>query len=84
MADATTPTPGQKGYWRWLHNRMLAALGDGSFLRFNGYTVPNRTFQYRSLSEYRSLLDWVKARADVEDGKAPYRGRTYAGNRGRG
>jgi len=84
MSYPTPPAPGQKGYWRWLYHQMLAALSDGSFIRFNGYTVPGRTFQYRSLSEFRSLLSWVKDQADVEDGTPPYRGRTYAGQGGRG
>jgi len=76
--------PGQKGFWRQLYNRMLAALDDGTFMRFQGYTVPNRTFNYRSLQDFMKLLDWVKAQADVEDAIPPYRGRIYAGQRGRG
>lgn len=78
------PTPGQKGYWRWLYNQMLTALSDGSFMRFNGYTVPNRTFQYRSITDFKKLLDWVKDQADAEDGTPSFRGRTYAGQGGRG
>lgn len=78
------PQPGQKGYWRWLYNQMLAALADGSFFRFNGYTVPGRSFQYRSINDFKSLLDWVKSQADIEDGIRPYVGRTYAGQGGRG
>ena len=76
--------PGQKGFWRQLYHQMLAALNDGSFLRFQGYTVPNRTFQYRNINDFMKLLDWVKAQADVEDGIQPYRGRTFAGQGGRG
>ena len=48
------------------------------------YTVPGRTFQYRSLDEFRTQLEWVKNQADLEDGKQPYKGRTYAGQGGRG
>lgn len=72
------------GYWRTLYNKMLASLEDGNFMRFNGYTVEGRTFQYRSLQDFLKLLDWVKVKADLEEGLAPYRGRTYAGNAGRG
>jgi hypothetical protein len=78
------PVPGQKGYWRWLYCQMLAALGDGLFMRFNGYTVPGRTFQYRSIADFTKLLDWVKMQADTEDGTPPFRGRRYAGQGGRG
>jgi hypothetical protein len=77
----TQATP---GFWRALYGKMLAALEDGSFMRLNGYTVPGRTFQYRGLQDFLKILDWVKARADLEEGVAPYRGRTYAGNAGRG
>lgn len=83
-APPLAPAPGEPGHWRWLYNSMLTSLGDGSFLRFNGYTVAGRSFQYRSLDEFRSLLTWVKGQADIEDGIQPYKGRTYAGNRGRG
>ncbi len=59
-AQTSPPNPGTTGYWRWLYNQMLAAMADGSFMRFNGYTVPNRTFQYRSLPEFRAQLEWVE------------------------
>ena len=85
MAETTTTfLPGQKGFWRQLYHKMLAALDDGSFIRFNGYTVPNRTFQYRSLQDFQKLLDWVEKQANLEDGIQPYRGRTFAGQGGRG
>ena len=80
----TPPAPGQKGYWRWLYNQMLTALAEGTFLRFNGYSVPGRSFQYRSIADFRSLLAWVAQQADMEDGILPYRGRTRAGQGGRG
>lgn len=83
-AQTPQPIPGQKGYWRRLYHEMLAALSDGSFMRFNGYTVQGRTFQYRSLADFKKLLDWVRDQADLEDGIAPYRGRTSAGQGGRG
>lgn len=82
-STAPAPAPGQPGYWRWLHTQMLAALADGSFLRFNGYTVAGRTFSYRSLADFRKLLDWVGSEADLEEGRRPYRGRVYAGQGGR-
>ena len=40
--------------------------------------------RYRSLDDFRSLLDWVKREADKEDGIAPYRARRVARNGGRG
>jgi len=76
--------PGQKGFWRALYNKMLAALDDGMFLRFNGYVVAGRTFNYRSVADFQKLLAWVKDQADVEDGTPSYRGRRYAGQGGRG
>ncbi|MDR2051127.1 MAG: hypothetical protein LBQ63_05075 [Deltaproteobacteria bacterium] len=74
----------EPGYWRTLYDKMLASLEDGNFMRFNGYTVPGRTFQYRGLAEFLKALDWVKAKADLEEGRASYRGRIYAGQGGRG
>ena len=76
--------PGQKGFWRALYNNMLAAMEDGTFMRFQGYTVLGRTFNYRSLQDFLKLLSWVEAKADLEDGALPYRGRTYARQGGRG
>lgn len=76
--------PGEKGYWRWLYNQMLAAHADGAFLRFSGYTVPGRTFNYRTLADFRTHLDWVQMKAELEEGTPAFRGRTYAGNGGRG
>jgi len=84
MSQTPSSIPGQTGFWRSLHNKMLAALEDGSFMRFSGYTVPGRSFSYRGLSEFRDLLDWVEGKADLEDGVPPYRGRIYAGQGGRG
>jgi hypothetical protein len=75
----TTP-----GFWRALHQKMLAALEDGQFMRLSGYTVPGRTFNFRSIQDFLKTLDWVAQKADLEEGILPYRGRTYAGNRGRG
>ncbi len=72
------------GFWRTLHNTMLASLNSGAFLQFNGYTVAGRTFQYRSLEEFRNILDWVEEEAAKEEGKPLYKGRTYAGQGGRG
>jgi hypothetical protein len=75
------PTP---GFWRELHNKMLAALEDGNFMRFSGYSVPGLNFNYRSLNEFWQLLKKVEAEAAVEEGVPPYRGRSYAGQGGRG
>jgi len=75
--------PGHKGFWRQLYHEMTAALADGAFMRFNGYTVPNRTFNYRSLDEFRKLIDWVRTQADLEEGIARHRGRILAGQGGR-
>jgi hypothetical protein len=83
MSQTPPPAPGQKGYWRWLYTQMQAAMGDGAFMRFNGYSVPGRSFQYRSLADFQKLLNWVEGKADIEDGVAPYRGRIYAGCGGR-
>lgn len=82
--NTAAPQPGQRGYWRWLYHQMLAAMASGSWLRYSGYSVPGRTFNYRSLDEFRKLLDWVKGQADMEDGIPSYKGRIYAGQGGRG
>ena len=83
MSQTPPPAPGEKGYWRWLYNLMLASLADQSFMRFNGYTVPGRTFQFRGLAEFRAFLAWVEDKANLEDGIRPYIGRTHAGMRRR-
>jgi hypothetical protein len=72
------------GIWRKLHNKMLAAMENGSFMQFSGYTVAGLTFNYRSLSEFWEVLADVEARADMEDGVTRYQGRRYAGQGGRG
>lgn len=72
------------GIWRTLYENMLEDMRDPAFRRFGQYSVAGRTFSYRSLDEFRRLLDWVKARADVEDGLAPYKARVALVNGGRG
>ena len=65
------------GYWRDLYEKMREDLQSPAFRQFGSYS-------YRSLDDFRSLLDWVKREADKEDGIAPYRARRVARNGGRG
>lgn len=72
------------GQWRELYNKMVADMQSGAFMRLSSYTIANRTFTYRNLSEFREHLKFVKEQADLEDAKPPYRARIYMGNGGRG
>ena len=44
---------------------MLAALADGSFMRFQGYSMPGRIFTFRSIRDFRETLDGVEGRTDA-------------------
>jgi hypothetical protein len=79
-----TPLPGQKGFWRALYNKMLADLENDSWRRMQSYQIAGRVLPYRNLEGYLNLLKMVQDKADVEDGTLSYRGRTYAGQGGRG
>lgn len=70
--------------WRALYEKLREGLADGSWALMSGYSVAGRTVNYRSFTEFRAMLEWVKDQADLEDGVRPYRRRTYAGNRGCG
>jgi len=72
------------GQWRTLYNQMIADMQSAAFRRFGSYTIANRTFTYRSLTEFRDHLKFVKEQADLEDGTPPYRARVYLRNGGRG
>lgn len=72
------------GYWRELYEKMREDLQSPTFRQFGSYSIAGRTFTYRSLSEFLSLLDRIKREADKEDGIVPYRARRVARNGGRG
>lgn len=72
------------GMWRSLYEKMLADLESPAFRRFGSYSIAGRSYSYRSLSEFRNLLAWVKDQADLEDGQAPYVARHSLINGGRG
>jgi hypothetical protein len=75
------------GFYRAFANEIRKALLEGgqSFLRLNGYTVPGgRVFNFRRIDDLWSALKEVEALADAEEGVVRYRGRIYAGQRGRG
>lgn len=72
------------GAWRELYDQMLEDMRSPSFRRFGSYSVAGRSFTYRSLSEFKNLLAWVKANADLEDGIQPYLARKGLVNGGRG
>lgn len=72
------------GYWRALYEKMREALQSPAFRQLGSYSIAGRSFTYRSLTNFRSLLDWVKREAGKEDGIAPYRARRVARNGGRG
>ena len=87
MADPISPShlsatplpPVGAYYWRNLYRKLLDDLQSDAWRLMNSYTVAGRSVSYRSLEEFRKLLDWVKDQADLEEGIPPYRGRTYAG-----
>lgn len=83
-STAYNPKPGEKGYWRWLYNQMLDDLGSDSWRRMQSYQIAGRMVTYRNFEGYLNLLKMVEAKAGAEDGTPPFRGRTYAGQRGRG
>lgn len=72
------------GFWRKMYEKMLADMENPAFRRFGSYTIAGRSYTYRSLKDFMDLLDWVKNKADIEDGVAPYRARHHARNAGRG
>jgi hypothetical protein len=83
MADGIFTT------WSDLYNQLLNDLASPSFRTMQSYTVSaggsagTRQVTYRSLSELKALIDWVKAEAE-EELLGPYHGRTLAANGGRG
>lgn len=70
--------------WADLHRQMLDDLASGAWRRFSGYSLAGRSYTYRSLDEFRKLLDWVKEQADLETGAPRFRRRTRARQGGRG
>jgi hypothetical protein len=75
--------------WKDLYRQLLNDLASPSFRTMQSYTVSSggaggsRQVSYRSLSELKSLIDWVKIEMDEEQ-LGPYHGRTFAVNGGRG
>lgn len=72
------------GPWRTLHEQMLQDMASPTFRRMGSYSVAGQTMSYRSLEEFRRLLAWVGAQAELEEGRAPYRARVPLANGGRG
>ncbi|WP_346667384.1 hypothetical protein [uncultured Desulfovibrio sp.] len=72
------------GYWRTLYETMREDLQSPAFRQFGSYSIGGRSFSYRSLSEFRQILDWVEKQAALEDGVPTYRARRQARNGGRG
>lgn len=72
------------GMWRTLYEKMLQDLQSASFRRFGSYSVAGRSFSYRSLDEFKNLLAWVKANAELEEGITPYLARRPLVSGGRG
>lgn len=65
--------------WQDLYASMLNAMADfiatGRFQTIS-YGIAGRNMQYRSMEEFQKGLEWIKAMADIERGRAV--GRTYA------
>lgn len=72
------------GPWRTLYEQMLSDMAQPTFRRMGSYTVAGQTMQYRSLADFRKLLEWVRQKAELEEGRAPYRARVPMANGGRG
>lgn len=45
------------GYWRDLYEKMREDLQSPAFRQFGSYSIAGRSFSYRSLDDFRSLLD---------------------------
>ena len=67
--------------WKDLESKMLDDLA-GQNWRTSEYDVDGKTMKYRSFSEFKSVLEYVRNRAALESGSASPR--TYAGNGGAG
>ncbi|MDL2306637.1 hypothetical protein LJC48_01220 [Desulfovibrio sp. OttesenSCG-928-C06] len=80
MAEFTT--------WSALLADMKADLASGAWRTMSSYSVPGpngvRSVSYRSLDEFMDLYKWVEDEAVKESGIPLYRGRTRAGQGGRG
>ena len=78
--------PAIKGFTSWadLHKAMLDDLASGAWRTLASYSLGGRTFAYRSIKDFRELLDFVKTQADAETGVRPFRRRTYGRQGGRG
>jgi hypothetical protein len=63
---------------------MLADLENDAWRRMQSYQIAGRLFTYRNLEEYLNLLKMVETKAGLEGGVPPFRGRTYAGQGGKG
>lgn len=73
-----------KGYWGTLLEKMKSDLESDAWRTLSSYTIAGKSFSYRSFDEFKKIFDWVADEAAKEEGIAPYRGRQYAGNAGRG
>ena len=45
------------GYWRDLYAKMREDIQSPAFRQFGSYYISGRSFSYRSLDDFRSLLD---------------------------
>lgn len=72
------------GVWREVYEKMLEDLKSPAFRRFGSYSIAGRSFSYRSIDEFKKLLDWVGQQADLEEGLVPYKARKSIINGGRG
>lgn len=70
--------------WAELHSQMLDDLASGAWRTLASYSLGNRSFAYRSLKEFRELLDFIRDEAAKESGSPRYLRRTFARQGGRG
>jgi hypothetical protein len=79
MSEEQAPSTAQKfTTWAALREQMLDDLASGAWRTLSGYSLSGRTFNYRSLKDFRELLAFVEAEAAKESGVPRFRRRTFA------
>lgn len=66
-----------------LLEKMKGDLASDAWRTLSGYSVNGRSFTYRTFDDWLKIYRFVQDQAALEEGKAPYRGRMFAGVGGR-
>ncbi len=65
--------------YRELLLQMQDDLASGAWRTLSSYSLNGRSFTYRSFAEWQKIFEFVREEAAIETGRAPYRGRMFAG-----